>query len=256
MINMQSAERVSHVDSSDNFVFQRSISAYYRAAEIVSGDVLEIGTGSGYGVEVIAPHTRSFITIDKFDSNIDTSNFPNVEFHKMTVPPIKGIQSASVDFVVCFQVIEHIKRDFDLIKEVNRVLRPGGKFIVSTPNAKSSLTRNPWHIREYSADEFTNLLESFFTSVDAYGVFGNEKVLDYFNKNRESVRNITRFDIFNMQYWLPRWVLKIPYDILNRVNRRRLLVENRKLTTDISMDDYYFSKVDDSCFDLFYVAVK
>ena len=43
MGKLATAERVSR-DASDNFVFQRSLLAYDRAAEIVSGDVLEIGT--------------------------------------------------------------------------------------------------------------------------------------------------------------------------------------------------------------------
>ena len=45
---LQTAERVSARDASDNFLFQRSILAYYKAAQIVSGRVLEIGTGMGY----------------------------------------------------------------------------------------------------------------------------------------------------------------------------------------------------------------
>ena len=42
---MQTAERVSGRDMSDNFVFRRSILAYHKAAEIVSGDVLETRAG-------------------------------------------------------------------------------------------------------------------------------------------------------------------------------------------------------------------
>ena len=59
---IQSAERVSQTDASDNYVFQRSMLAYCKAAEIVHGNVLEIGTGSGYGVSVIAPHADRFTT--------------------------------------------------------------------------------------------------------------------------------------------------------------------------------------------------
>ena len=65
MAKLHTAERVSNRDASDNFVFQRSILAYYKAAEIVSGDVLEIGTGVGYGVDVVAPAGSTFTTIDK-----------------------------------------------------------------------------------------------------------------------------------------------------------------------------------------------
>ena len=64
--------------------------------------------------------------------------------------------------MISFQVIEHIKQDLELVREVKRVLRPGGKFIVTTPNAPMSLTRNPWHIREYTAAELRSLLGSDF----------------------------------------------------------------------------------------------
>ena len=64
MGKLATAERVSR-DASDNFVFQRSLLAYDRAAEIVSGDVLEIGTGTGYGIELVAPHCDpSLIRVD------------------------------------------------------------------------------------------------------------------------------------------------------------------------------------------------
>ncbi len=65
MTNIQTAERVSHKDLSDNYVFQRSLLAYRFAASIVSGTVLEIGTGSGYGLENIASAASQFITVDK-----------------------------------------------------------------------------------------------------------------------------------------------------------------------------------------------
>ena len=141
------------------------------------------------------------------------------------------------------------------MREVHRVLKKGGKFIVSTPNRPMSLTRNPWHVREYTADEFGALL-SDFADVEALGVAGNERVWSYYEKNRESVRRIMRFDILRMQWWLPRWVLQIPYDILNRLNRRRLHSENRTLTENIVMEDYSLQSVDNECFDLFYIARK
>ena len=255
-MKIQSAERVSQRDASDNYVYQRSLLAYHEAAELVSGDVLEIGTGSGYGVSIISPRAKTFITIDKFEAGLDLTPYHNVEFHRMTVPPLDGISSNSFDYVLMFQVIEHIKNDFGMMKEISRVLRPGGKLIISTPNKRMSLTRNPWHVREYTADAFKNLLDSFFNHVEALGVFGKKNVMEYYEKNKRSVEAITRFDVLNLQYWLPRWILRIPYDILNRMNRRRLLIDNRKLTSNIKMEDYFLAPVTDRCFDLFYIAEK
>ncbi|MDO5487428.1 MAG: class I SAM-dependent methyltransferase [Rikenellaceae bacterium] len=254
MMALQTAERVSARDASDNFVFQRSILAYYKAAELVSGRVLEIGTGMGYGVEVVAPAAERFITVDKSQAySVDLPS--NTEFRQMTVPPL-DFADESFDYVISFQVIEHIKRDRDFVKEVSRVLRKGGSFIVSTPNAPMSLTRNPWHVREYRAEELRQLLAPHFESVEMLGVGGNEKVMAYYEKNREGVRRITRFDPLDLQHRLPRWMLQLPYDLLNRLNRRRLLSQNSDLTTSITRDDYRIGPVTDRSFDLYFIARK
>jgi len=256
MKDLQTAERVSHTDVSDNYVYQRSLLAYLKAAELVSGNVLEIGTGSGYGVEVLAPKADQFTTIDKFSNNIDFSAYNNVTFRQMNVPPFKGIDDNQFDFVVSFQVIEHIEDDHAFVAEIHRVLKPGGKFIVTTPNIKMSLTRNPWHVREYTVGELDALLREKFAEVEKLGVFGNEKIMEYYENNRKSVEKITRWDIFNLQYKLPRRVLQVPYDILNRRNRKKLVAQDNSLVASITIEDYAIRAAEADCFDLFYVAKK
>lgn len=254
MVKIHTAERVSNRDASDNYVFQRSILAYYKAAELVSGDVLEIGTGMGYGVEVVAPAADKYVTIDKSCAyNVELP--ANAEFRQMTVPPL-DFADESFDYVISFQVIEHIKNDKEFVAEVSRVLRKGGKFIVSTPNAPMSLTRNPWHVREYKAEELKELLSKEFSQIDMMGVSGNEKIMEYYEANRRGVERITRFDILDLQHRLPRWMLQIPYDILNRLNRRRLLDQNNELTSSITMEDYSIEAVTEECFDLYFIAQK
>jgi len=253
---LKTAERVFHKDLANNFVFQRSLLAYIEAARLVSGRVLELGTGQGYGIEHIAPKTNEFVTLDKFRPDEATLDHDNVEFRQMTFPPLDGVKSDSFDYVISFQVIEHIVPDEEYVAEVHRVLKPGGKFIVTTPNKKMSLTRNPWHIREYTVQEFKDILSKNFPEVDARGVFGNDKIKAYYEKNKASVRKITRFDIFNLQYRLPRQLLQIPFDVLNKMNRNKLLNENETLVSDIVMDDYYIDQATDTCYDLFYVATK
>ncbi|MBO5732042.1 MAG: class I SAM-dependent methyltransferase [Alistipes sp.] len=250
---MKTAERVSR-SAAENFVYQRSRLAYVTAATEVSGRVLEIGTGTGYGIDIIAPHAEHFTTLDKFRSP-DLSELPtNVEFVEATVPPLP-FADESFDYVVSFQVIEHIRRDKAFVAEVHRVLKPGGRFIVSTPNKPMSLTRNPWHVREYTAAQLRELLAEF-REVDMRGVSGNNKVWAYYEKNRESVHRIMRFDILRMQWWLPAWLLRLPYDVMNRLNRRRLHSANRELTEGIAMDDYKVAEVEEQSFDLFYIATK
>lgn len=257
MSKPHTAERVSQRDASDNYVFQRSLLAYVYAAERIEGNVLEIGTGSGYGIEVVAPKATRFLTIDKHTPSADLlTAHSNVEFRQMTVPPLAGIADGSVDCVISFQVIEHIKNDGAFVAEVARVLKKGGLFICSTPNRPMSLTRNPWHVREYTAEEFTALLGGAFGEIEALGVEGNEKVWEYYESNRKGVERITRWDVLDLQHRLPRWVLQIPYDILNRLNRRRLHKKNTALTEGITMEDYSVVPVHKECFDLLYVATK
>lgn len=254
MANLQTAERVSR-DASDNFVFQRSILAYHEAAKLVQGDVLEIGTGSGYGIELITPHAKKFITIDKFMAEGDRALPDNVEFRQATVPPLP-FESESFDYVISFQVIEHIKQDLEFVCEIHRVLRPGGQVIITTPNAPMSLTRNPWHVREYKPEELHNLFEVHFQDVKVEGVTGNEQVMAYYERNRQSVERITRWDILDLQHRLPRWMLQLPYDILNRMNRRKLLAAAPEATASIRMEDYFLTEKTEQAFDLFLTATK
>lgn len=247
------AERVSR-DASDNFVFRRSELAYIEAARRVHGDVLEIGTGTGYGIEIVAPHAQRFVTVDKHRQP-DLVLPANAQFIRAEVPPLP-FGDGEFDCVISFQVIEHIRHDRQFVAEIWRVLRPGGVFIVTTPNAPMSLTRNPWHVREYTAVELASLLGERFASTEMYGVCGSGRVMEYYGKNREGVRRITRFDILDLQHRLPAWMLRLPYDILNRLNRRRLLAQNDELTTSITAGDYFLTDSAADGFDLFCIARK
>ena len=251
---MQTAERSSGHDPSEHVIYNRCLYAYIAASEIVNGDIIELGSGEGYGIQLLAPLAKRYLAVDKFDTDI--SGHTNVEFRKHLLPSLAGIADNSFDFAVTFQVIEHIMDDKAFISEINRVLKPGGKLLLSTPNRLMSLTRNPWHIREYTADELRQVLSSVFSSVEMKGVYGNEKVMDYHLKNKVSVEKITRFDILKLQYRLPRQLLQIPYDFMNRMNRRRLLGENTGLVNQVTTSDFSLSNASSSCFDLFAIAVK
>lgn len=159
-------------------------------------------------------------------------------------------------FVVTFQVIEHIQNDNLYVQEIARVLKPGGKLVVTTPNRHTSLSRNPWHIREYKPNELLTLLKKNFKAVNTQGVYGNRTVMDYYEKNKDSVNKIMKYDVFNLQWILPRQILQIPYDIMNRRNRKKLLDSNNDLTSGIKSTDFFLTEVSDTCLDLFYIAEK
>lgn len=251
---MQTAERSSGYDPSENVIFNRCLFAYEAAAAYVGGSLIELGSGEGYGIKVLSPLVSRYLAIDKFETELPSSSV--VEFRKMILPSLQGIEDNSFDFAVTFQVIEHIRDDSMFVQEIHRVLKPGGKLFVSTPNKLMSLTRNPWHIREYTIAELKSLLGNVFQHVEMKGVYGNRKILEYHEQNKASVKRFTRLDVFNLQYRLPRQMLQVPYDILNRLNRRRLLKGNNKLVDTASVNDFYLENATDNCFDLFAIATK
>ena len=255
---LQTAERSSHLDPSENVIFQRHLIAYKEAASLVSGTILEIGSGEGYGVTELAPKSKKYIAVDKYDSPISdkVKADNNIEFKQMNVPPLRGIEDNSIDFVVTFQVIEHIQNDEKFIKEIYRVLKPGGKMILTTPNLLMSLSRNPWHTREYTPQAMTDILKTSFTNIDMKGIFGNKKIMQYYNKNKKSVEKIRKWDIFNLEKNMPRWLLKIPYDILNRFNRNKLQDKNENLVNGVQYTDYSILEMTDQCLDYFCISTK
>lgn len=251
-------EIASAENIADNAIHQRLLYAYVEAAKYVKGDLLDIGCGEGRGMHFLRDKVDSYTGIDKIQEVLDglKNQYPNDTFLQMNIPPFKGLDSNSFDTVVSFQVIEHIEDDHGYLKEIHRVLKPGGATILSTPNIKMTLTRNPWHVREYTHQELKNLLLKYFSSVECYGVYGNEDVMKYYEENKKGVQKFTRFDIFNLQYRLPRKWLAIPYDIANKMNRKNLLESDNELVKAINLESFSLKEVDDKCFDLFYIAKK
>lgn len=243
---------------SDNPIHQRLLKAYYEAEPYIEGNVLEPGCGEGRGINLLASKAQSYMALDKIAEVIDALKlqFPTVNFSQMNFPPFKGISDNSYDVVISFQVIEHIQNDKKFLEEIHRVLKPGGKAVITTPNIKMTLTRNPWHIREYTNAELKKLANTIFQHVEMKGIAGNERVMNYYEENKLSVAKFTRFDIFNLQYKLPASVLRIPYDILNRVNRKMLQSNNTSLVTDISHQDYFLNEESETNLDLFCIMTK
>ena len=85
---------------------------------------------------------------------------------------------------------------------------------------------------------------------------GNQKVMDYYEENKVAVKRITRFDIFNLQYKLPRTWLQVPYDIANRMSRLSMSKSNNSLVSSIQVDDYFLSQDPDNSLDFFYTGIK
>ncbi len=242
---------------SDNPIHQRLLKAYYAANPYIKGDLLELGCGEGRGVELLAPTADSYTGIDKIKSVTEalSRKYPDYQFSDGVFPPFP-FEDNSFDTIVTFQVIEHVKKDEEFIKEIYRVLKPRGKALITTPNIKMTLSRNPWHEREYTGDQLEELCGKYFQNVEMKGIAGNEKVMEYYEQNKASVNKVMRFDVFDLQYRLPASVLRIPYDLMNRRNRNKLKDSDDELVKSIVHEDYLVKEKDERNLDLFCILTK
>ena len=94
------------------------------------------------------------------------------------------------------------------------------------------------------------------TRFDMIGIAGNEKVMAYYEENKKSVRNMMKWDILNLQYRLPKVLLKIPYEILNRLNRNKLKSANDGLVSEIHHSDYVLTNDPENSLDLLCIMEK
>lgn len=257
-MGVYTTEIASEIIPSDNPIHQRLYKAYILAEDYVKGDLLEVGCGEGRGIEKLKNQVSSYYAIDKIKNVVDKlkEKYPEVHFIHGNIPPFEGIPDNKFDVVISFQVIEHIKKDKEFLKEIYRVLKPGGVALLTTPNIKKTLSRNPWHIREYTATQLQNLAQEVFDQAEIKGITGNEKVMKYYEENKRAVNRITRYDILKLQYRLPAALLRIPYDILNRLNRKNLQKEDNELVLSIKHHDYIFTDDADNALDLFLIGRK
>jgi SAM-dependent methyltransferase len=256
-MSVYTTEIASDTITSDNPIHQRLLKAYVIAANYVTGDLLEIGCGEGRGIDLLLLKCRSYSAIDKIAPVIDRLQikYPQAKFISGNLPPLPYADN-SFDSIVSFQVIEHIKDDHFYLKEINRILKPGGTAYITTPNRPLSLSRNPWHEREYTAGELTAIAKKYFREVEMKGITGNEKVMEYYHRNKKSVDRLMRWDVLKLQYRLPASLLRIPYEMMNRLNRNKLKEGADELVASIHHEDYLETNDANSALDLLLIVKK
>jgi len=84
-----------------------------------------------------------------------------------------SLPSERFDCVVAVEVLEHVEEDERFVSEVQRVLEPGGVFLMTTPNGDSVRNTNPDHKRHYTREQLLSLLKLYFEVVDVdYAILG------------------------------------------------------------------------------------
>ena len=253
-----STEITSSKITSDNPLFQRTLKAYLLISKQIHGNVLEIGCGEGYGLDLILEQTSALTVIDKSKHVLHTikKKYPKITTIHQKAPPLKHLEDNTFDVVFSFQVIEHIKEADLLIKDIHRVLKPNGKAYITTPNSKKTIARNPWHYKEYNYTEISKLIEKTFKNYSIKGIQGNTKTDTYYLKNKQSVERFLKFDLFKIQYKIPAVYLKLPYEIANRMNRNKLFKQNNILVNSITLEDYTLENYSPDTLDFFCTLTK
>lgn len=255
------AERTSAVSAADRPVRERQMAAYRKALEYIEGRlVLEIGCGEGVGVSVLAEKAASVVAVDYSDDALEFAREKygarSIEFKKMKVPPI-DFPDASIEAVVCFQMIEHLEKPEELVSEIKRVLRGDGLALLATVNKDETLSDNPYHLREFTAHEFLGLLENHFGHVEMHGVFGDELFTRYFDSNRRWVNNFMRLDICNLSGLLPQGLKQRLFDAASALMRSRLKSSAPELCDSITHENFLFKPGEyHGCLDFFAICRK
>ena len=148
------------------------LSRYLFAQLLATGKhVLDVGSGEGYGSHLLSDRAASVVGVDlspdavRHASDRYATQCPNLRYVHGSATGLP-IEARSIDLVVAFEVLEHLAEHDAMLAEVRRVLRPGGLFLVSTPNkvAYSDLPnyKNPFHVKELYFDEFRALIDGHF----------------------------------------------------------------------------------------------
>jgi SAM-dependent methyltransferase len=99
-----------------------------RFLHLANGIVLDIGSGTRPYEEIIASSITRYIGLD-YPNTMVSHIEPDIYADALTLP----IKSASIDTVLCFEVLNYLADPFFFFKEVYRVLRPSGYYIFSSP---------------------------------------------------------------------------------------------------------------------------
>jgi SAM-dependent methyltransferase len=103
------------------------------------GAILDLGCGDRPYSAIMGRHASSYLGTD---ISLDHTPPPDVCSDSLNLP----FKDESFDTVASTQVIEHVKNPFIMMREVARVLRPGGHVVITAPQV--------WPLHEEPHDFF------------------------------------------------------------------------------------------------------
>ena len=163
-----------HVDASQASTISNPLFESYEFATSQFGAkdrVLDIACGDGYGCRILAGQVGQVLGVDingrLIAANRQSNAAANISYDVGDCFAL-SLADGAVSGATAMELIEHLPVDQvdDFVKEVRRVVAPGGSFICSTPqNSHGDIPVVPWHVKEYSVAELRALLERHFSTV-------------------------------------------------------------------------------------------
>jgi len=143
---------------------------YAIARSIAHGKVvLDIASGEGYGSNLLAQVAAHVIGVDISPEAVAHAvaryRRGNLDFRQGDCSAIP-VADHSIDLAVSFETLEHHDQHEEMLSELKRVLKPGGKLVISTPDKLEYSDRpgvvNPFHVKELYLEEIQRLLARHF----------------------------------------------------------------------------------------------
>lgn len=189
----------------DACLYLMHLRAYSEAARLSAGlRVLDIGCNAGYGCGILSEFAADVVGVDVSEMAIQRAgqmvHKPNVSFLCVN-GDVLPFEANEFDMVTAFQLIEHLPAPAHFLADVWRVLKPGGRFLLTTPNASIRLDpgMKPWnefHVHEYVAAELAALLGTRFPTVAVSGLFADDELYEIernrVERQRKNARKMTR----------------------------------------------------------------
>ncbi len=174
----------------ENYWFRRHLAVYqWIAARVIGLRVIDLACGEGYGSDVLALAAAGVVGVD---ANPEAYEHARLRYPRENLRFERGLIetfSEPADAVVFLQTVEHLTDPAQALEHMRALVAgtgtgasgPGTVFI-STPNVLTLAPRgasrsdNPWHVREYRAEEFEELCRGCFRSVEMLGLFHARKL--------------------------------------------------------------------------------
>jgi len=134
--------------------------------------VLDVATGTGYGASILRKYgALEVVGVDCVQDVLDyaASRYGHRGLGWVNSDAYEMPFEQEFDVVVSFETIEHLKEPERFVRACKRAIKPGGTFIVSTPESVGGPLVSEYHEFEYTRGEFRDLLRDHFSKVTLFG---------------------------------------------------------------------------------------